>query len=572
MAERSPLTVIHENLSKIGAIPLEEYLAADLPTFQPVWDVSSGFNKYSTPTGDLKLISQRAGDECQSDGELHPSDSARLSRTDTSSEPNAQEPDTQTEDGPVMRIANCCTEWRAGLVEPTWLPMHRYGERLRMFGCALQIKLSPECQRGYSVDILYRTLEDATRACATLAIDQGVLDFIKYGNGQLQPTPRTSRSLDDVSTDRTRRRFASIQEFAESIGNPKTDHIPTNWLNKIMTRAHGGLQAKFIVISEPTSTTACPGYLHGCVLRLTRPSGQPLTYILEPVLQKQEDVKNAVCLVAATQGVEDYIASVAKEVESRVTPEMRRLAHDTVLPLLTAEVKALPSAKIEYKYSRSHDACGCTMNVSFANPYSMPECSRSFTVSVEYKGATDAKVAALCRAYEEGVIEFLRFRGQKPSPQSKTDLAVAGPSSQATASNRLGRKRRAEEEGTHANASGNKKAKSVMISGAPAESVRRGKRREDLRARSSAIQTGSAPPYHVPYAIPGAVAITPYPPPTIAPHPAQFSHPGYPPVYGPPVHYPAPPPPPPWPRGLYPPMPPPGEPPGARSRSSYGYR
>jgi hypothetical protein len=55
-------------------------------------------------------------------------------------------------------------------------------------GCALKIEISPFTSRVYSVHHIYSTRADAKAAVAAVAIEQGIIDFIKHANGQTSPT------------------------------------------------------------------------------------------------------------------------------------------------------------------------------------------------------------------------------------------------------------------------------------------------------------------------------------------------------------------------------------------------
>jgi len=109
----------------------------------------------------------------------------------------------------ILEIENSCTEWRAGSVIPQWI--YLVEQRLPngmssslassalcsltlplsdlAFGCALKITLSPHIQRTYSilVSVDYPKKSLAKAACAKLAIEDGVIDFIKHGDGLEQP-------------------------------------------------------------------------------------------------------------------------------------------------------------------------------------------------------------------------------------------------------------------------------------------------------------------------------------------------------------------------------------------------
>lgn len=56
------------------------------------------------------------------------------------------------------------------------------------YGSALIVELSQHSQRFYSVLANYLSQSEAKQLCSEQAIKQGVLDFIKFGNGQTSPT------------------------------------------------------------------------------------------------------------------------------------------------------------------------------------------------------------------------------------------------------------------------------------------------------------------------------------------------------------------------------------------------
>ncbi|TFK54539.1 hypothetical protein OE88DRAFT_1655249 [Heliocybe sulcata] len=367
---RSPFDVVHMNLLKIGAIPLEEFLASDNSGLQPIWDASSGVNKYLVSQGESNVTvppdpgpSERGAERGQ-----NPSHKRRAELS----------PDSGG--GPIGQIADCCRDWRGGLVEPIWLRLDDPTQP-KKYGYALQMKLSPECRRSYSVDTDYETAEAAQWSCATLAIDQGVLEFIKYGNGQTQPAPRPSTS-DMPRVEEDRKTYSSLQEFFDSFspnsitlpgGAKDLSHFnPSVWFHTVIPAAHARFQSRFIPIRRPGPHLSV---LCGCVLRLTRPGAQPLTYIVEGRFKKSV-VKAAVCLEAISQGLAEHLLSVTKEVDNKVTPEMRGLASQQILPALNIQLRKVPGAKMNFAYVLDLDGkthlLHCILNVDLIFGYRRP--------------------------------------------------------------------------------------------------------------------------------------------------------------------------------------------------------
>ncbi|KAH8114006.1 hypothetical protein DFH11DRAFT_1483807, partial [Phellopilus nigrolimitatus] len=324
-----------------------------------------------------------------------------------------------TDDESSKKIQDCCVEWRAGLVQPRWI-FFTENKVSSAFGCALVVELSPHSQRVYSVSTTYDTKSSAKKGGSEAAIREGVLDFIKFGNGQTKPAIALAKTLDNASIKREsefekkgRSNAVSLQTFFDGLPRP----FPENINNKIIPnlnipgmiyttlhRARGArLNLKFYFIDE--------NGLHGCIIRLTCP-GETKTYILSPKFSKQADAKAAVSLLAISQGINIHIRSLA--VNDKITPEMRKKASGQICPILQSEyAKLRHSMTPMYEYDHNEGGFGCTMTLALPKN---PELDgiRKWTVPTEYQTKKDAKMAVIYLAGKEA-IEFLRFRGQ-PTP------------------------------------------------------------------------------------------------------------------------------------------------------------
>lgn len=78
---------------------------------------------------------------------------------------------------------------------------------------------------------------------------------------------------------------------------------------------------------------------------------------METKFAKRADAKSAVCLLAFSQGIGNYIRQVAASVENKVTPEMRKLANERVLPILGTEYAKVRSGS-HPNYEFEHDQGG----------------------------------------------------------------------------------------------------------------------------------------------------------------------------------------------------------------------
>ena len=98
---------------------------------------------------------------------------------------------------------------------------------------------------------------------------------------------------------------------------------------------------------------------HGAVLRLTRP-GEANTYMVDPQFPKRADAKNAVCLAALAAGVGAYVRAVSGALETKISPEMKTLVFESILPLLSTEYGKFWPNKIPemFEYTKDRDgAC-----------------------------------------------------------------------------------------------------------------------------------------------------------------------------------------------------------------------
>ncbi|KAG1808703.1 uncharacterized protein BJ212DRAFT_1590062 [Suillus subaureus] len=326
----------------------------------------------------------------------------------------------------IEQIETCCAEWRGGSIAPHWVALlePKVGHTQ---GCALRIELSLHVIKIYASDTIYNTYNEAKAACAEAALREGVLDFIKHGNGQLRPaSPQlysTPSSSDINGVSANKQPPSTLQAFYESLPRPFPESFESKdanelgapgYMNTLVQNARGGkLTTTFIFTSDGT-----PG-LHGCFLRLDRPT-EYRAYLVDPRFPKRADAKAAVCLQALSHGAGDYMRAIGKAVEARVTPLMKTWVNDQVYPVLLSEYNKLRNRHPNFTYEKEKDAFGCTMTLHLAADPT-PDQTRIWTVSNDYRNKADAKVAVICTAIEQGAMEFIRFRG-KPLPSGYTTL------------------------------------------------------------------------------------------------------------------------------------------------------
>lgn len=173
------------------------------------------------------------------------------------------------EEEPLKLIEDTCAEWRAGRVKPHWVTYNDSKNKKSKFamcrrvvcshphgiehGAALRISINAHVFRAYSVDPIYSYQRQAKVACARAAVEEGVIDFIKYGNGQTQPAKVIENSEEqDTARELTPPpppKGTSLQEFFETLPRPFPEDIgevtanefnAPAWLNLTLHSARGG--------------------------------------------------------------------------------------------------------------------------------------------------------------------------------------------------------------------------------------------------------------------------------------------------------------------------------------------
>ncbi|KAI6012238.1 hypothetical protein EDC04DRAFT_741974 [Pisolithus marmoratus] len=319
-------------------------------------------------------------------------------------------------------IEGFCIQWRAGRVAPRWITLTEPKLGLK-YGCALQVKLSPHVDHVYMTEPTFDTYDEAKDACAKAAISEGALHFIKHGDGQVRPhSPRQSPNLpsdEGIKHLEHRKPPLTLQNFFDSLPRPLPETFDTSdayrinasaWLSSLIQNSKGGkFAATFYYISGAT-----PG-LHGCLLRVDRP-GTYKAYLVDAEFVKRSDAKSAVCLQAMSRGVGEYIRSIVSSVETKLTSQMRSFSNNYIYPALQSELNKIDSSLYPHcEFEKERNAFGATLFIKLSTS-STPEQSRKYVVPCEYRNKADAKAAVIALAAEQGVVEYVRFRGRPPPP------------------------------------------------------------------------------------------------------------------------------------------------------------
>ncbi|KAG8900603.1 hypothetical protein FRC01_010075 [Tulasnella sp. 417] len=220
----------------------------------------------------------------------------------------------------IARIEECCQTWRTGKVSPHWL-IFAHLQDPRRFGAMLQIRLTPELNnpsivRVWSTSAEYTAPDKAKNDVAELAMKQGVLDFIKFGNGQKNPNEGAQVAI------------APLLAVGETFGNPThvdplalprpsitirqwVDALPRPTPNNI--KLEGGTNA-IAWVNQVSSQNKVPityarvysanGKGVGCILRAGASGIAERSWFVDAMFNSWQEARLAVCFDAVSRG--DY--------------------------------------------------------------------------------------------------------------------------------------------------------------------------------------------------------------------------------------------------------------------------
>lgn len=133
-------------------------------------------------------------------------------------------------------------------------------------GSALRIALNAHVFRAYSVDPIYNSGKEAKIACAKAALEEGVIEFIQFGNGQTQPPSKVEQDeQDEIPSEKKETTIPllkplTLQEFYDSLPRPFPETVremtaceinAPGWLNMTIQSARGGqLHSSFVPIVD----------------------------------------------------------------------------------------------------------------------------------------------------------------------------------------------------------------------------------------------------------------------------------------------------------------------------------
>ncbi|KAF8315797.1 uncharacterized protein EI90DRAFT_300196 [Cantharellus anzutake] len=343
----------------------------------------------------------------------------------------------------VDEIDKCCKEWRADHVRPDFV--RTTDPKTGLHGCALRIALTPHLKKVFSVRTAHQDDEDAKAAVAKEAVAQGILEFIKHGDGQQEPMPSaaeyappeylmegpddpsfpaTRQASDRVAKENEMTKIQTINTFWDALPKPlpapgvgvgSGDLVdPKSWVNQMLQQNKGcQLTLTFSWSMHPRSG------LHGCVLRLDHPSLPSRSYMVDAVFSKRQEAKTAVCLQAISEDVGEYIRSTGIKYNESLTKDMKEQATKLYTVITQDLSRTKPSQRAEWEFICENQVFGCNLTVPI--PMENGVSKRTYRTKMEYRSRGDAKAAVALMAVNQGVLELIRFRGKSPPADYNRD-------------------------------------------------------------------------------------------------------------------------------------------------------
>ncbi|KAG6888741.1 hypothetical protein C0992_007584 [Termitomyces sp. T32_za158] len=384
----SPFELVTQNLRRLGAIPVSEYLALTRP---------AEVHETQATQPSLGLLEMDADEDRE---EFNNEQSAKAMKTGFA-----------VDEG-VLAIERACEGRCAHSGWVYYCPLD--SDAAVQWGAAFRVDLP--FPQFYATDQIYATQEEAKSACAQTAILEGVLKAINA----LQPSSQNPHVAQESFSE------MSLSMWFDKLPRPLTSFFD----DKVLTEIHGAVTldswagkargARFKMHyyfptfgQHPHRCRYRPFFrvyfiskrlVYGCVLRIQRPK-ECRSFFVDPVFSKRFDAKTAVCLLAISLGIEEYYSSVANEFANIIPPGLRAFANEQILPLLN---QMAHGDTRHYSYPMDRNAFGCTLTVGVGSD------EIQYSTEPEFSSKADAKVAVLLIAATNGLIEFINY-GHTPS-------------------------------------------------------------------------------------------------------------------------------------------------------------
>ncbi|EAU84114.2 hypothetical protein CC1G_06976 [Coprinopsis cinerea okayama7 len=336
----------------------------------------------------------------------------------------------EDEDDAVRLVEEACERKHAKIY---WVP-YRNPTNREQWGMALRVALSLHQAETYSTEATFESKAKAKAQCASTALKEDLLEYLKSGEGNGEPSARFPSGL-GIQLQRAASHRYSLQEYFDTLPKPfpievgqksALDLKPVNWVNSLVQGTKvPGLKVNYYFTSSDQGAAS----LSGCVLRVewhpNAANPQKIdwklpTYIVDCHFARRADAKAAVCLLAVSQDMQGTIQQLKERWqdsrEALLSRAHRTLAESRIIPTLMSKGSKLTQRagtkgyhRIRYEWGGADGAFGCTLKVDVSNDPNFPDV-REFSVAPQYLSKLEAKCAAACVAAKSGVIELLHSR------------------------------------------------------------------------------------------------------------------------------------------------------------------
>ncbi|KAG6817913.1 hypothetical protein H0H87_012381 [Tephrocybe sp. NHM501043] len=365
----SPALSVAENLRKLGAVPVAEYLASRRGIsgcqIETQDDQDNSNFKRDTAEGQEQQMEVDGQDSCldvKNGGDAH-----------------------------VVAIERACRDQKVAF--PSWVFYYPLESTNAVrWGAALRLHL--KVPLFYATDELYGDENEAKSACAQFAMAEGILNAIKTA------VPTSSEVVEERLSVAS---GMSLREWFDELPRP----LPFFFEGKVLEDIHGAVTLDSWALKARGARFKLYYHFPEAMNQFT------IHQTSDPVFSKRQEAKTAVCLLAISQGVEKYFQSAAEEVAGAITPELRAFSDKQILPLLN---EAPPSVTRTFVYPMDRNAYACTLTVGVGAQ------EVEYSVGPDFGSKVDAKVAVLLVATKNGLIDFIHDGGAPLEFQARWEV------------------------------------------------------------------------------------------------------------------------------------------------------
>ncbi|KAG8945332.1 hypothetical protein FRC04_000867 [Tulasnella sp. 424] len=348
----------------------------------------------------------------------------------------------------IWEIEDCCQTWRTARVSPHWLIFTQLQDP-RRYGAMLEIRLTaelanPSIVKVWSTAAEYSLPTKAKNDVAELAIKQGVLDFIKFGNQQtypndgpqptippLQAVGETFGSPNHVDPLALPRPSIGIRKWVAAMPQPIPNNIKleggTNaiaWVNQVSS------QNKVPITYARVYSANGKGV--GCILRAAAPDVAERSWFVDAMFNSWQEARLAVCFDAVSRGGYDEFmksaGSALREINKAQqkqekqqqqskrpplpppppapAPAQNQKASSSAVTFATIKAECskagLPSPKLEVDRKPSGATTSATLTINVGK-----DARLTYTVEGHFPNNVKAEAAVVEKAAKGGLIDFL---------------------------------------------------------------------------------------------------------------------------------------------------------------------